>query len=247
MCVQARQTISSCPVTCHVDDSLTHECVHSRTHTYIRRPLPWPLSQYLVSRSLQIRMRSPQPRITSVFPSTIWRELPYLRVGWHSKFRPRHWAGLSIELNLFSRLPTARHPSSETHEHMNLTVGMNSYLMQFFRRRNCLFSTTIPTESTRLSMILRQLKFPCRLSCYISGHCVWANLYTDLTTSFLPDHSHLLGWESVLWCRKVCLRWAQYYHHTPRRLSICRRGSVMKFWNHTSPKIASIYLNSQDL
>ena len=39
-CVQARQTISSCPVTCHVDDSLTHECMHSCTHTCMRRPLP---------------------------------------------------------------------------------------------------------------------------------------------------------------------------------------------------------------
>ena len=97
--------------------------------------------------------------------------------------------GLSIELNLFSRLSSARHPHSETHEHMNLTVGINSYLMQFFRRRDCLFSTTTRTESTRPykvrvlnpnMCVLNDLATTESLSFYVSYRSVWAHLYKNV-------------------------------------------------------------------
>jgi len=66
------------------------------------------------------------------FPSTHWRELAHLHVCRHSKCRPcRIWQDSRLN-STCSRGPSfARHPPSKTHEHVNLTVGMNSCLMQF--------------------------------------------------------------------------------------------------------------------
>ena len=167
--------ILSSHVSCRrLSDTWMRAFVH--TYMYAKTSTMTPLA--IVSRSVQLRMRSPQPQITSVFPSTHWRKLPHLRVGGHSKFRPRHRAGLSIELNLLSGLSSAHHPSSETHEHMNLTVRMNSYLIQFFRRRNCLFSTTTPAESTRLFNDLATAEIPVPLVLlYLVSLCLGEPVY----------------------------------------------------------------------
>jgi len=106
---------------------------------------------------------------------------------------PLVMTGLLIELNLFSKLSSACHPPSETHEHMNLTLGMNPYLMHFFRQRNCLFSTTTPNRIDTPLNELGTAEIPVPLLLlYLVSLSLGAPEFRS-NEIFLLDHSHLLG------------------------------------------------------